>query len=430
MKKKLSQVAMKKLQLHIDILKESFDSLDKKSIIDAIDLDRFDLILRDHITIKDMRDAGSFFTGSALALESINSFNIPISKESKVLDPACGAGNLLIQISKTLPIYDNLLDTIKSWGKVLYGFDLHQQFVDAAKIRIILAALSRGCVKDCTLETAMSNLNNLHCQDALTINKESLNNITHIVMNPPFTIISPPSDNFWKDGKVNFAGVFLKKFIELSPAGCCFSFILPDVIRSGSRYNHLREFISNNVLGKIKIWGRFNVKTDVDVFILSGNKKENIKESIKWNNALHAEKTLSEKFDVRIGPLVAYRDPKEGELLPYLHPKNCFAWEIKNKADEYRNFLGKGIESPFIVVKRTSSPKDKFRASATLITIPGKVAVENHLIIIKPKNNSLEDCKKLLQILHSSDTNSFLNDMIRVRHLTVGVVKGIPIKDI
>ena len=55
------------------------------------------------------------------------------------------------------------------------------------------------------------------------------------------------------------------------------------------------------------------------------------------------------------------------------------------------------------------------------------VAVENHLIVVKPKNSSLSDCKKLMNILRSENTNNFLNKRIRLRHLTIQMVKDIPI---
>ncbi len=58
------------------------------------------------------------------------------------------------------------------------------------------------------------------------------------------------------------------------------------------------------------------------------------------------------------------------------------------------------------------------------------VAVENHMIIIKPKSNSIGECKKLMKILRSKSTNEFLNSRIRLRHLTVQVIKDIPLKKV
>jgi hypothetical protein len=81
---------------------------------------------------------------------------------------------------------------------------------------------------------------------------------------------------------------------------------------------------------------------------------------------------------------------------------------------------------PFVVIRRTSSPSDKFRASGTIIAGKKAVAVENHLIVIRPKNSTLKDCNELLKLLKSEQTNNFLNERMRCRHLTVGIVKKIP----
>ena len=56
------------------------------------------------------------------------------------------------------------------------------------------------------------------------------------------------------------------------------------------------------------------------------------------------------------------------------------------------------------------------------------IAVENHMIIASPKSGKVEDCIALLNILKSRETNDFLNNRIRLRHLTVSAIKDIPIK--
>jgi len=116
-----------------------------------------------------------------------------------------------------------------------------------------------------------------------------------------------------------------------------------------------------------------------------------------------------------------------GSEYPYFHSKNTPGWEVLEDISETRRFQGKVISPPFVIIKRTSSPGDKYRATATIINLKSMVAVENHLIVIKPKNNSLAECKKLLKILRAEKTNDFLNKRIRLRHLTVQVIKDIPI---
>lgn len=402
-------------------------SASKGNAIDSIDLDEIDLILRDAYSIEHMRESGTFFTGLKLATKTLDSFPEQIDAHSVILDPTCGAGNLLVLCSRKLTVYPKLTQTLSIWGRQLKGYDLYESFIEGAKLRIIIDALNRGAKMDCDINSALNLLPNLKAKNALEINFDDLNDITHIIMNPPFMLSKSPENSYWKKGKVNSAGIFLDKYLRLLPSNCNISAILPDVLRSGSRYVDFRKHVECNLIGTCCIWGRFNKKTDVDVFILSGKIKHESSSKISWSLNLGSYQQLSSKYDVRVGPLVAYRDPQEGEEHPYFHPKNSPAWEVITKQTEKRKFRGTLIQPPFVVVKRTSSPTDKFRASATVINLRTPVAIENHMIVIKPKDSTLKSCLNLIEILKSSRTNDFLNNRIRTRHLTVGVVKEIPI---
>jgi hypothetical protein len=83
-------------------------------------------------------------------------------------------------------------------------------------------------------------------------------------------------------------------------------------------------------------------------------------------------------------------------------------------------------QPPFVAIRRTSSPSDTFRAAGTLVIGKQMIAAENHLIIARPKSGSIDDCRKLLRMLRNPDTNNFLNQRIRCRHLTVSAVREIP----
>jgi len=416
---------MNQLTKHNAAMRKVLASSDTNSMKNLVDLDSIDLVLRECLSIEEMREAGSFFTGQALATATASAFQTPITFSSVILDPTCGTGNLLIECSRKLGIESTLSATLKRWGLVLWGFDIHIHFIEATKLRLIVEALTRGVKHDCDLEDALGLLPNIRAQDALTVKLADLKHVTHSIMNPPFTIGSSPKENYWKDGKVNTAGVILDKYLRLLPNHCDISAILPEVLRSGSRYQDFREFVSSNMIATCNIWGRFNSKTDVDIFILAGRSTKT-SQSISWCKQLESCTQISDYFDVRTGPLVAYRDPEEGTAYPYFYAKNCPAWESLTNATDYRSYQGKILTPPFIVVKRTSSPSDRFRASATLINLKEPVAIENHLIVIKPKDRKVNTCKKLLKTLKSPETNEFLNERIRLRHLTVGVMKDIP----
>ncbi|EHU9451663.1 N-6 DNA methylase [Vibrio vulnificus] len=415
---------MNTLKSHNAAMRKLLLSSDRAELQSLVDLDDIDSVLRELLTIEEMREAGSFFTGQELATAAVNLLPA-ITSRSVVLDPTCGAGNLLIEASRQLGVKSTLSETLLVWGQVLHGFDLHLHFVEATRLRIVIEALNRGVEQDCDLDEAFELLPHIYVRDALDIIEQDLEHVTHVLMNPPFTIWPSPKENYWKEGKVNAAGIVFDKYLRVLPEHSYISAILPDVLRSGSRYNEFRQFTSASMQAEIKIWGRFNNKTDVDVFLLSGVVGENYQAAV-WHNAENAESTIADLFSVRTGPLVAYRDPEEGPEYPYFYPKICPQWKLVREATEKRRFTGKALKPPFVVIKRTSSPSDKHRASATLINLKEPVAIENHMIVVTPKDGKLDTCKKLMKVLQNPQTNNFLNERIRLRHLTVGVVKDIP----
>lgn len=419
---------MNQLFQHNNDLKDIIENGHMEVLKSAVDLDSIDLVLRECLSLEEMREAGSFFTGQILATTLVKSFSEAITLDSVVLDPTCGAGNLLIECSRMLGVCKNLSCTLQSWGKVLRGYDLHASFVEATKLRLVIEALNRGVKKDCSVEQALSYFSHIQVKDTLQVCVDELKEVTHVVLNPPFSSWASPQVHYWKKGKVNGAGLIMDHYLRNLPKGCLVSAILPDVLRAGTRYEYFRQFCSSHYEAQCNIWGRFNKKTDVDVFLLVGKLKTQENDIfIKWQeNSDNDVGVLSDSFDVSVGPLVAYRDPLIGNEYAYFHSKNTPAWEIINTAVETRKFKGRVIQPPCVLVKRTSSPGDKYRATATIINFKDSIAVENHLMVIKPKSNSLQDCKKLMKILQSKETNEFLNKAIRLRHLTVKVLKDIP----
>ncbi|WP_305846302.1 N-6 DNA methylase [Photobacterium kishitanii] len=406
---------MNQLVSHNLSLVELFDSIfDAHRLKEMVDLDSIDSVLRACLSLNDMKEAGSFFTGQALATVAVSSFQKPITKNSVILDPTCGAGNLLIECSRKLGIRETLSETLTEWGGVLRGYDIYPSFVEAAKLRIILEALSRGAKKDCSLDLALSFLSDIRIADAMSIDNLALNDVTHIIMNPPFTLWESPKNNYWNTGKVNAAGVVFDFYLRNLPVGCDVVAILPDVLRSGSRYCNWRNFINTRLNAKCQIYGQFSLKADVDVFLLSGIISDVNTVNIKWfPDTITDGKILSDEYDVCIGPLVAYRDLEVGESYPYIHSKNAPAWGIIKTFLEYRKFSGRVIQGPFVVIRRTSSPSDKHRVIATVISSREMIAVENHMIVIKPKKVTIKNCNKLVKILKSQKINDFLNERIR-----------------
>ncbi len=134
---------------------------------------------------------------------------------------------------------------------------------------------------------------------------------------------------------------------------------------------------------------------------------------------------IEDYYGVRVGPVVPYRDPEEGPSVAYICAKALSSWETVQRINERRRYSGTLFAPPFVAVRRTSRPGGD-RAVGTLVLGKRKVAVENHLLGLFPRSKSLKKCKELLHVLKSPETNSWLDERIRCRHLTVQALKELP----
>ncbi|MGR9094550.1 hypothetical protein ACP6ET_05745 [Klebsiella quasipneumoniae] len=274
----------------------------------------------------------------------------------------------------------------------------------------------------------MKILTNIKCKNGLD-DDVSQDAFSHVLINPPYNQSLLKEYKYWSGGKVNLAAVFVDKYITDAKKGMHIVAILPDVLRSGTRYEKWHCAIDQLVSGEIKLKGRFDKKTDVDVFILNGFIND-VNLGLNWVSEKKKYQQLSDYFSVSIGKVVPYRDPQEGEPHAYIYPGLLNSWDEIDSNDiaSIRRHRSIPVLPPFITIKRTSSPKDKNRAGAHLIYGSKPVYVENHLIVIKANDDNIIKYKKLLDHLKSAEVNFFLNDVIRCRHLTVKVVKEIPFK--
>ncbi|MCL4303714.1 MAG: N-6 DNA methylase [Anaerolineae bacterium] len=389
--------------------------------------------LRQAIPLEKLREHGTFFTSSSLARRAIDTVAHTINQNSVICDPACGAGDLLIACAEYLPVTNELETTLEIWGKVLRGCDIFPYFVTATKARLVLAAIRRGVSLNKDYKPNLENLFPFITVDDSLQNFNLFRSATHIVINPPFVRVPAPKECNWSNGKVSSAALFIEKCVMHTESGTRIIAILPDVLRSGTNYKKWRELVELYTLERnITLYGQFDKWADVDVFIIV---LEKIKlgdiplssQKARWNynNSMHSSR-VRDYFSVHVGRVVEYRDPQEGEIYPYITPRALPAWEMVNSSEHSRRFSGLAYESPFVVVRRTSRKGHKHRAVGTLINIPDKVAVENHLLVLIPRNGTIEECKHLLQVLRDDRTNQWLNERILCRHLTVSSLAEIP----
>lgn len=368
---------------------------------------------------------GVYFTGSEMAGRLIEFSGIDVCRPFVVYDPACGAGDLLESITTSWQVKKTLSETLESWEKYVYGNDINQDFVDATKIRIAVSAIKNGTAINVDLRSVPElYLKNIQVGNALH-SSEGYSKADLIVTNPPFHAQDVHQGSKFKKGKVNSAALFLEKAAVEAGRETSLLAILPDVIRSGTRYKLIRGIINNRWQGQIKPVGRFNKHADVDVFFMYGQPKGRAGKRL-FSIDEEPGDTLDDICDVSVGSVVPHRHLELGKEVAYICAKSIGIGETKKVIRNRRRFSGTLFTPPFVVVRRTSSPRDRKRAASSVVLGKRVVAVENHLIVIKPKSGLSSDCTKLMNYLHSDSVNDYLNNIICCRHLTVQAIKNIP----
>jgi hypothetical protein len=361
-----------------------------------------------------------------LALQEIDATEV---QQAIFSDPTCGAGDLLIAAARRLPLNKTLHGTLRNWSKRLSGGDMQPQFISAAKTRLLLLARQRLRLKKVSIPRATQSFSQLKTGDALK-SSARLKKATVILLNPPFSPTIAPNGCRWASGTVNSAAVFLLSVLKRVRPGTKLIAILPEVLRTGSRYQYWRDEISKVVrIEKIRRYGVFDSSADVDVFIGVFVKRKYEDEehtSLGWRRKARVRSTVSQHFEVAVGPVVPFRHPHAGPWRSYLHPRNAPGWKTIKKIMEKRRFKQPLFKPPFVVIRRTSRPGDKHRAIGSIVVGKRFVAVENHLIICKPRTGGLLTCQRLLKALKSDATTKFFDERIRCRHLTVQSVKELP----
>ncbi|MBI3137978.1 MAG: N-6 DNA methylase [Sphingobacteriales bacterium] len=382
--------------------------------------------LRRLVDINTRRSSGAFFTDSELAEKILTRVKPVFTSNSIIYDSACGAGNLLIAALNYMQT--NGLEL--SWEKHIRGTDLHAEFVKSAQLRLTINALINSqTATEITLKKEKNKKYHIKKADGLKDNR-FYKSATHIFVNPPFNQILSCEKLLWAKGKVSAAALFIDKIIQYCKPGTSIIAILPDVLRSGSRYEKWRSLINREcTIEYEELLGRFDKYADVDVYVLHLIKRFTpIKDTIPSNqHTNYNQTTLEDTFDICVGPVVDNRDKYIGDLHNYVKSRGLKGWSMQRVIEKKRRHKGKKFKSPFVVIKRTSRKEDSHRAIATIVNTTHPSYVDNHLIILKPKSGLLRDCKNVLQILKDQRTDKWINERIRCRHLTVKIVKKIPV---
>jgi len=386
--------------------------------------------LRRAAPLETRRKFGAFFTGTDLGARLIGC-GTGLGPTSVFYDPTCGMGDLLIAAARKLPLCQTLPETLRRWGLQLTGTDLHKEFIQGARTRLVLLARQRHESDEALLCSAAEFFPNICVADGLQ-QQALFTRATHLLLNPPFGQVAAPADCKWAGGRITEAAAFVVAALERTEIGAEMLAILPEVLRSGSFSEQWRRRVGQ--LAEIQLvqpYGIFDDSVDVDVFLLRLTRRTETQNPVThlWATTdAVGTTTVADFFDVHVGRVVPHRDEEAGPLLPYIHPRNIDTWVEITRIPEKRRHGGLAYTPPFVVLRRTSRPGHPYRAAATVILGTKPVAVENHLIVCEPHDKSADTCRALMKQLHSQSVNEFLDQRIRCRHLTVGAVAAIPLE--
>jgi hypothetical protein len=376
------------------------------------------------------RKFGTFFTGSELSARLV-SLCSNLDEGSTLHDPTVGMGDLLLAAASRIRLEKTLLKTLQSWGRQLSGTDLHPEFIEGTKARLVLLAQQRHGSDAFGVTSYAGLFPKIRVADGHR-QRTAYNRATHLLLNPPYGYVNAPADCTWAGGRISEAALFVVTSLERAKPGTEMFAILPDVLRSGSFTNHWRQYV--NRLASVRAaepYGVFDETADVDVFLMHAVKRDHAPdgEIDDWPKACGDRSTtkVADLFEVHVGRVVPHRDRKSGPRHPYIHARCVPPWSVMREFTETRRHQGLVYKPPFVTIRRTSRPGHPYRATATVIDSPTSVAVENHLIVCRPIDGKLETCIKLMQELKTEAVNEYLNARIRCRHLTVSAVKTIPI---
>lgn len=370
--------------------------------------------LRRLVPLGDRRRMGAFFTPHDMADRLAEPLR-GARGEVVVADTSCGAGDLLLAAVRALAAPIRREDVTAR----LVGVDIVPQFAQVAEWRVELLCRTTG------IEPRVR----IRCGDGTHAAETA--QASHLLLNPPFTPVESSPDCEWAGGSVNGAADFLARSVVRLQEGSLVSAVLPDVLRSGTRYRQWRSFIGRYLdIGDLATIGRFDRWADVDVFMLSGVRRPcpDAAAPESWLTQT-AEQEVGDHFRVSVGPVVNFRAPHRGAWHPYLTAKGFPTWGTVTTIGNERRFTGRLHRSPFVVIPRTSRPEEPARARGAIVTVDRPVAVDNHLLVLSPRSGGLDECRRLLGVLRAERSNTWLNQAIRCRHLTVGAVASLPWAD-
>lgn len=222
-----------------------------------------------YMSIKDIgsrKAAGSYYTPTDVVKQMVsgiveNLYNTVEKNDAghmRVLDPCCGTGNFLIQLSKVIPL-----------GQI-YACDIDELSVQLARFNLALTS-SYQCKKEKAISKTSLNIEDLNkIYDNITsrnfLTKEDTEDIYFdvIIGNPPWGYAFDCDMRDYLHKKYRTTGrrgiesydVFVERSLELLADGGVLEFVLPEAILDVRNHRDVRQVIAENSdIGRVRFVG-------------------------------------------------------------------------------------------------------------------------------------------------------------------------------
>jgi len=351
--------------------------------------------------VESRNNTGQYFTPRELQIELIKKLpNELLNKDNlDILDPASGTGEFLYTLNKI------------SNGYNLHGWELDENLVDISK--------------EIVPEAKITQTN--------TLKKNDDKKYDLIIGNPPYFQFKP-DDELKSEydeilyGRVNIYSLFIYKSIEMLKDGGYLAFINPPSMNNGAYFYKLRDYIIDNCnIENISILKDADMFEDAQQsimlfvvkkgdnngdYVFKQNSKTIFSEGADYLEDQFKDKsTLKElNYEVKTGKIV-WNNNKDKltnnseKGVPLIWSKN-----ITNNGLELGNYKREQyIESdnpnvgPAIVVNRIVGQPGKGSVRASKIPKDMKFLAENHVNVIKPKEESKIDIDSVLEQLNDPE---------------------------
>jgi len=363
------------------------------------------------LTKKEKKDNGIYFTPPSTVIKNIRYLKKLNMNFERILEPSCGTGEFLNALSSQLP--ESSIVAVEK-NTTIYD-SLQNQFPERIQI---------------------------YNDDFITRNIDDKFNL--IIGNPPYFVLKkkdvPSIYNDYYTGRPNIFIIFIIKSLSLLAEDGILSFVLPKSFTNCLYYDNTRKFINENytILNIENCDDKYiETKQETITFVIKNKKpqKKN-KYVLKINNftifgskkmitkikKLYKNSTNLDKlgFTVNVGNVV-WNQCKDILTTDSTQTRLIYTSDISNKQlgckqyknEQKKNYINKKGENKPLLVLNRGYGVGTYNFEYCLINCDFDYLIENHLVCIRPKENTPDDIliamyKKIMSSFENEKTKEFI----------------------